>query len=71
MLKLHGRVMALVVMLVAAAVWHAGPASAAAPDNDTQVGAVAMTPLPFSYTQDTTEATVDDSEVRPATTACT
>ena len=40
----------------------AGTAVAAVPDNDTQAGAVAITGLPFSFTQDTTEATVDAGE---------
>ena len=40
----------------------AGTAVAAVPDNDTQAGAVEITGLPFSFTQDTTEATVDAGE---------
>jgi hypothetical protein len=37
----------------------AGPAQAAAPDNDTFAGAVGITSLPFTATVDTTEATTD------------
>ena len=41
----------------------AQPAFAAAPANDTQAGAVEIAqPLPFHYTEDTTEATVDSGE---------
>jgi hypothetical protein len=41
----------------------AASASAAPPANDSQAGAVAVTkPLPFTYSQDTSEATVDAGE---------
>ena len=48
--------------LIGGIVFTAGPAAAAAPGNDTQAGAVTITSLPFHYTEDTTEATVDASE---------
>jgi hypothetical protein len=49
-------------LLTAALVSSGGPASAAPPGNDTQAGAVDFSGVPFHYTQDTTEATVDAGE---------
>src|SRR5690242_10458832 len=41
----------------------AQPAFAAVPTNDTQAGAVEITqPLPFHFSEDTTDATVDSGE---------
>ena len=48
--------------LVGGIAFTAGPAAAAAPGNDTQAGAVTIASLPFNYTEDTTEATVDAGE---------
>jgi len=57
----------LAAVAVAGLVWGFGgavqPAFAAEPANDTQAGAVEISaPLPFHYTEDTTDATVDSGE---------
>lgn len=59
---------ALLTTLGATALAVASPASAAAPDNDVYDGRVTVGALPYSVTQDTSEATTDatDAELNPA-----
>jgi hypothetical protein len=61
-MRLHPRFirrLGVVAVIAALAVFAAAPAYAAPPSNDTFAGATSIGALPFTTTQDTTEATTD------------
>jgi Family of unknown function (DUF6299) len=57
------RILACAVCMAVPMLWTAGAVHAAAPANDTQAGAVLINTVPFSFSEDTTEATVAGDEV--------